>query len=96
MTGRTPSGEVRIDIVNFRFEPSKLSGQSEVIDTFNDELAADIQVSGVAVTSTTRIHKRLYIRVAIISHRSTFKDFDIFVAALLDLYQARLDASAEQ
>jgi len=84
---------ITLNIVNFRFEPNELGNVgAETLDIFNDELVADIQVSGIAVPSTTRIQQRLYIRVAIVSHRSTLDDFDIFIKTLLNLYQIRLQS----
>ena len=82
---------VSLNIVNFRIEPEKYADtESQVVDTFNEELVADMQLSGIAVISATRIREQIYIRVAIISHRCTFNDFDVFVKCLLDLYQVRL------
>lgn len=82
---------VTLNIVNFRVEPEELDKSNvELIDTFNNELLADIQISGIAVASTTRIHGKLYIRVCIVSHRSILEDFDIFVNNLLKLYRIRL------
>ncbi|CAF4662167.1 unnamed protein product [Rotaria sp. Silwood1] len=86
---------ISLNIVNFRLEPKEFAdADSYVVDVFNNELVADIQLSGIAVVSTTNIHKQIYIRVAIISHRSTLEDFDIFVKCLLDLHQARLRTSS--
>ncbi len=82
---------VTLNIVNFRLEPEELDNSNgELIDVFNNELLADLQISGVAVASTTRIYGRLYIRVCIVSHRSILEDFDIFVDNLLSLYRIRL------
>ncbi len=82
---------VTLNIVNFRLEPEELDkSNSKFIDTFNNELLADIQLSGIAVATSTRIHGRLYIRVCIISHRSILEDFNIFVDNLLSLYRIRL------
>ena len=88
---------VTLNLVNFRLEPEELKSFGDVfIDQFNNELLIDVQISGVAVASTTRIHGRLYIRVCIVSHRCTFEDFDIFVEHLLSLYRARLDTCLKQ
>ena len=82
---------ITLNIVNFRLEPEELKNfNDEFVDTFNNELVADIQLSGIAVPSTTRIYNRLCIRVCIVSHRSTMEDFDIFVDNLLSLYRIRL------
>ena len=79
---------VSLNIVNFRVE---LEALPEVVDEFNNELLADIQLSGIAVPSVTRIFGRVYIRVCIVSHRTVMEDFDIFVNNLLSLYRTRLE-----
>jgi glutamate/tyrosine decarboxylase-like PLP-dependent enzyme len=82
---------VSLNIVNFRIEPDELDDtDSHLVDVFNNELVADIQLSGIAVVSSTRIREQVYIRAAIISHRSTLDDFDTFVKSLLDLCHVRL------
>ncbi|CAM4789527.1 unnamed protein product [Rotaria magnacalcarata] len=84
---------VTLNVVNFRLEPKELDRSNDkLIDEFNNELLADIQISGIAVASTTRFCNRLYIRVCIVSHRCTFEDFDIFVAVLLKCYRLRLQS----
>ncbi|CAF3346908.1 unnamed protein product [Rotaria sp. Silwood1] len=83
---------ITLNIVNFRLEPKELdTSNNESIDVFNNELLADIQLSGIAVASTTRIHGQLYIRVCIVSHRCILEDFDIFVDNLLKLCRIRLE-----
>ena len=83
---------VSLNIVNFRLEPAVLDKTDHVqIDQFNNDIVEDMQRSGVAVASTTRIRSRLYIRVCIVSHRSVHADFDLFVATLLNLSQIRLE-----
>ena len=84
---------VTLNIVNFRFEPKVLGEANvEMIDTFNNELVADMQLSGIAVPSTSYINKKLYIRVCIVSHRTTLEDFHIFLDNLLDMYRIRIQA----
>ncbi len=84
---------VTLNIVNFRLEPEELNKfNAEFIDKFNNELLSDIQLSGIAVATTTRIYDRLYIRACIVSHRSILEDFDIFVDNLLKLYRIRLQS----
>lgn len=82
---------VLLNIVNFRFEPEEVDKSDDKwIEMFNKELVLDIQLSGIAFVSTTRIHNRLYIRMCIISHRTTLPDFDLFMEALIDLYQKKI------
>ncbi|MDE2145708.1 MAG: cytochrome D ubiquinol oxidase subunit I [Burkholderiales bacterium] len=47
------------------------------------ELVADLQESGVAVPSTTRVNGRTVIRVAIVNHRTTSADIDALFEAVL-------------
>jgi glutamate/tyrosine decarboxylase-like PLP-dependent enzyme len=81
---------VSLNIVNFRFEPEHHKDDPELVDTLNSDLVTEIQISGLALPSTTRMQNRLYIRVCIVSHRCTNKDFDIFVDTLFKLYQEKI------
>ncbi len=54
-------------------------------DRGNAELVADLQESGVAAPSTTRIDGRLAIRAAIVNHRTVLSDADVLVEAVLAL-----------
>ncbi|CAF4105267.1 unnamed protein product [Rotaria magnacalcarata] len=84
---------VILNIVNIRLEPEvegldKLN--DELIDLFNNELLADIQMFGIAAASTTRVRGQLYIHICIVGHRSNLEDFDIFVDTLIRIYHVRL------
>jgi glutamate/tyrosine decarboxylase-like PLP-dependent enzyme len=59
------------------------------VDTLNEEIVADVQESGIAVPSTSRIRGRLAIRANITNHRTQFNDLDIFVDAVLKAAHAR-------
>jgi len=84
---------ISLNVVNFRFEPKELGKVNhELIDMFNRELVKDILTSGIAIVSPWRIRNRIYIRVAILSHRSIHADFDLFMETLLNLYQIRIQA----
>ncbi|NUO48171.1 MAG: cytochrome D ubiquinol oxidase subunit I [Polyangiaceae bacterium] len=54
-------------------------------DRFNDDIVIDLQESGFAVTSTTRIDDKLAIRAAIVNHRTTESDIDALVDEVLRL-----------
>lgn len=84
---------VQLNIVCFRFHPP---GQDDprLLDRLNEELVADLQESGVAVPSTTRIGGRLAVRVAITNHRSRIADFDILLAAVVEAGGRRMAGSA--
>lgn len=80
-----------LNVINFRFEPEAFDKTDhELIDMFNRELAKDVLTSGIAIVSPWRIQNRLYIRVAILSHRSVHADVDVFMETLLNLYQIRI------
>jgi glutamate/tyrosine decarboxylase-like PLP-dependent enzyme len=79
---------VSLNIVNFRFEPLELD--NELIDMFNSELVKDIEKCGIVLPSSTRIQNRIYIRVCIVSHRTIYQDFHLFMDILFDLYRIRI------
>jgi glutamate/tyrosine decarboxylase-like PLP-dependent enzyme len=70
---------VALNIVCFRYR----CAQGEDADAINTELVADLQESGIAVPSTTRIRGRLAIRAAIVNHRTVERDVDLLVDATL-------------
>ncbi|MHB1033425.1 MAG: pyridoxal phosphate-dependent decarboxylase family protein [Pirellulales bacterium] len=74
---------VSLNIVCFRFRPAGYDEQ--VLDALNDEILCQLQESGTAVTSGTRISGRFAIRVAITNHRSRRADFDLLVNAVREL-----------
>ena len=53
-------------------------------DAFNEAVVADVQMSGVAAPSTTRIDGKLMIRVNITNHRTSTDDLDILLDAVLE------------
>ncbi len=73
--------------MNFRFEPSEFDKNDfELIDRFNCELCKDIEKCGVVLASITRIS----IRVCIVSHRTIYQDFHLFLDSIFNLYQIRI------
>jgi glutamate/tyrosine decarboxylase-like PLP-dependent enzyme len=70
---------VALNIVCFRVRHD----DDTVADRLNRELVIDLQESGIAVPSTTRIGGRLAIRVAIVNHRCSEADLTILVDAVL-------------
>jgi aromatic-L-amino-acid/L-tryptophan decarboxylase len=64
-----------LSIVCFRFRPP---GWAEAdLDRLNEDVVADLQESGVAVPSTTRVRGALAIRVNITNHRTRREDLDL-------------------
>jgi glutamate/tyrosine decarboxylase-like PLP-dependent enzyme len=88
---------VTLSIVCFRHRGADTAapGQAPVdADAFNADLVADLQESGVAAPSTTRLSGRTAIRAAIINHRTTVADIDMLVDAVLACGRARLQTTA--
>jgi glutamate/tyrosine decarboxylase-like PLP-dependent enzyme len=73
---------VSLNIVCFRFVAPGLS--DEALDRVNDEILHQIQESGIAVPSSTRLGGRFAIRVAITNHRSRREDFDLLVREVVE------------
>jgi aromatic-L-amino-acid/L-tryptophan decarboxylase len=69
---------VPLNIVCFRYR-----ADSADADALNAAIVADVQESGVAAPSTTRIAGRLVIRAAIFNHRTAEPDVDALVEAVL-------------
>lgn len=77
-----------LNIVCFRVRAAGLDEKS--LDQMNAEIVTDIQESGVAAPSTTRVHGRLAIRINITNHRTQFRDLDVLVNAVLKAFHSRL------
>jgi glutamate/tyrosine decarboxylase-like PLP-dependent enzyme len=78
---RTPGVELRsgpgLSIVCFRFRPHGWDGLA--VDRLNADVVADLQESGVAAPSTTRLRGDLVIRVNITNHRTRREDLELLV-----------------
>jgi len=92
--GQTPRVEVlnapELDIVCFRFRPPGWDGAA--IDELNSAVVVDLQESGIAAPSTTRIRGALAIRVNITNHRTRDEDLDLFVRAAVEAAEGRMRA----
>ena len=74
---------VPLNIVCFRFAPA---GQAETaLNDLNAEILLRLQEDGIAVPSSTTIRGKFAIRVAILNHRSRRQDFEMLVAAVIQL-----------
>jgi glutamate/tyrosine decarboxylase-like PLP-dependent enzyme len=78
---------VTLNIVCFRLLQPGLRDRE--LDRLNEEIVADLQESGIAAPSTSRIHNALAIRVNITNHRTRFSDMDLLVDALLQAAHRR-------
>ena len=72
---------VPLNIVCFRFAPP--GATAETLDRINGEIVADLQESGVAAPSTTRLKGALVIRANITNHRCRQEDLDVLLAAVV-------------
>lgn len=81
---------VTLNICCFRFVTSDLS--DEALDDLNGEIVMDLQESGVAAPSTTRLNGRLAIRVNITNHRTTMGDMELLVTEVVKTGHCHLQA----
>jgi aromatic-L-amino-acid decarboxylase len=79
---------VQLNIVCFRY-------RSTDADSLNARIVIELQESGVAAPSTTRINGALAIRAAITNHRTNFSDIDALVDATLATGRALCQATLE-
>lgn len=83
---------VPLNIVCFRFVGAADPGFD--LDALNAAIVADLQESGIAAPSTTRIGGRLAIRAAIVNHRTRPEDIEALVESVLRIGHARAMAAA--
>ncbi|WP_323991120.1 pyridoxal-dependent decarboxylase [Nguyenibacter sp. L1] len=76
---------VALNIVCFRVR----TGDAD-LDRLNGELVKDLHESGIAAPSTTMVGGMLAIRAAIVNHRTTPRDTDRMIDALLGFADTRL------
>ena len=79
-----------LSIVCFRLRPP--GWDDAALDRLNEDVVADLQESGVAAPSTTRIRGVLSIRVNITNHRTRQQDLDVLVRATADAANKRIAA----
>jgi aromatic-L-amino-acid decarboxylase len=82
---------VALNIVCFRFWSPELAAHEA--DRLNAEIVADLQESGIAAPSTTRLTKGLAIRVNITNHRTRLEDLDRLLDAIEEFGERRLPQS---
>lgn len=79
---------VSLNICCFRYVAPQMSDDD--LNKLNAELVMDLQESGIAAPSTTKLNGILYIRVNITNHRTTCKDMDILVEEVVRLGKASI------
>lgn len=72
---------VKMNVVVFRYLKDNLS--VEELNELNKKIIMTLQVKGIALPTHTLLKGRLGIRLAIVNHRSRFKDFDFLVENVL-------------
>jgi glutamate/tyrosine decarboxylase-like PLP-dependent enzyme len=77
---------VLLNVVCFRYVGSRDSRVDQ--NAVNREVLMRVQERGIAVPSSTVLDGRFAIRVAITNHRSRQSDFDMLVAAVLEIGRA--------
>ncbi|MGR3660570.1 MAG: pyridoxal phosphate-dependent decarboxylase family protein [Paracoccaceae bacterium] len=75
-----------LNITNFRVSPPNHPDP----DALNAQIVTQLQTSGIAAPSTTRLNGILAIRVNITNHRTTTKDLDTLIAATQKIAQSIL------
>ena len=94
LVGRLPDVQLMsapsLSVVCFRFHPP--GWDDAALDRLNENVVADLQESGAAVPSTTRIRGVLSIRVNITNHRTRRSDLDLLVRATVDAANKRIAA----
>jgi glutamate/tyrosine decarboxylase-like PLP-dependent enzyme len=81
-----------LNIVCFRFREPGLAPAD--LDRLNAEIVADLQESGLAAPSTTRLGGRTAIRVNITNHRTRAADLAVLIDAIVALGRRRIAAGA--
>jgi glutamate/tyrosine decarboxylase-like PLP-dependent enzyme len=71
---------VTLNVVCFRYRVPGLA--DDELDRLNAQLAIDVQESGAAVVSTTRIGGRTALRACIVNHRTIEDDLAVLLAAV--------------
>ena len=88
--------EPHLFIYSFRYAPAallqKAAGSEEAaaeieayLDHLNQQIADEMQLSGVAYVMTTRVHGRVVQRLSICSHRTTLEDIELVFNKMKEL-----------
>lgn len=74
---------VSLNICCFRFVAPDMTDTA--LNRLNEEIVMDLQESGIAAPSTTKLNGKLAIRVNITNHRAAKSDFDLLVDEVIKL-----------
>lgn len=81
------STPVSLNICCFRYVTPKMTDTE--LNRLNENIVMDLQESGIAAPSTTKLDGKLSIRVNITNHRATKADFDILVDEVIKIGKKR-------
>jgi glutamate/tyrosine decarboxylase-like PLP-dependent enzyme len=71
---------VVLNVCCFRYAPKNADAERQ--DMLNRQLAARLQLEGKVVFSTTKLNGRMFLRAAIVNHRTRDEDVDLAIAAV--------------
>jgi glutamate/tyrosine decarboxylase-like PLP-dependent enzyme len=71
---------VSLNVVCWRANPPGSTPEQQ--DALNRELLVHLQETGVAICSSTMLHDRFVIRLAVANHRSRWEDYKLLLASL--------------
>ena len=81
---------VSLNIACFRYAADGLDAAA--LDALNTDIVAELQTSGIAAPSTTRIAGKTAIRVCITNHRTQTEDLVLLLRAVETIGRARCEA----
>lgn len=87
-----------LQMYSFQYSPQKLVKKwqdnpdklNEQLDVLNQQIADNIQISGVAFIMTTKIHNRVVLRLSVCSHRTTLNDIELVFNKLTEIGESLL------
>jgi aromatic-L-amino-acid/L-tryptophan decarboxylase len=81
-----------LDIVCFRYNPSRAGADDNRLNELNKEILIQLQEQAICVPSYTTMNGRYCLRVAIANHRSVREDFNVLVREVLRIGEQLLNA----
>lgn len=74
---------VVLNVCCLRYAPKGVAPERQ--DSLNRQIAARLQLDGSVVLSTTRLSSRIFLRAAIVNHRTRESDIDLAIAAVREV-----------
>jgi len=90
-----------INLYSFQYFPARLRNEdnspeealNKKLDILNQQIADQIQLSGVAFIMTTKIRGRIVLRLSVCSHRTTLNDIDLVFDKLREIGETIVERS---